>query len=111
VKYIPVRNDGEQGLPIFVVSKPVLQGNGCRNAVDVLVVVGRIFIYTVAGTPACLHAKCFLTQKAVPFVEVNLQKYAKRLTEMDKLTKGKRTVPQIFFNDKHIGVRFGLYVL
>ncbi len=26
VKYIPVRNDGVQGLPIFVVSKPILKG-------------------------------------------------------------------------------------
>ena len=38
----------------------------------------------------------------VPFVEVNLDHYPDRRYEMQEKT-GRRTVPQIFFNSKHIG--------
>ena len=38
----------------------------------------------------------------VPYVEVNLDRYPGRRYEMQERT-GRRTVPQIFFNNKHIG--------
>ena len=38
----------------------------------------------------------------VPFVEVNLDHYPDRRYEMQEKT-GRRTVPQIFFNSRHIG--------
>jgi len=91
VKYTPVRRDGVQGVPIFAVSKPVLKVNG------------RVLLYGISGIPACLHAKHLLLQKSVPFVEIDLLRFPKRLTEMEKLTGGKKTVPQIFFNKDHIG--------
>ena len=43
-----------------------------------------------------------LTDLQVPFVDVNLEKYPERRYEMQERT-GRRTVPQIFFNSKHIG--------
>ena len=91
VKYTPVRKDGEIGIPVFVVSKTILKA------------VGRIVIYTISGVPCCLHAKHLLTQHNVPYVEIDLLKYPNRMHEFDLLTNGKRTVPQLFFNDKHIG--------
>eukprot|EP00027_Filamoeba_sp_ATCC50430_P018390 CAMPEP_0168576394 /NCGR_PEP_ID=MMETSP0413-20121227/20215_1 /TAXON_ID=136452 /ORGANISM="Filamoeba nolandi, Strain NC-AS-23-1" /LENGTH=866 /DNA_ID=CAMNT_0008610049 /DNA_START=313 /DNA_END=2913 /DNA_ORIENTATION=- len=91
VKYIPVRNDGVQGLPIFAVSKTVLK------------VVGRVLMYTMSGAPSCLHARQMLTAKSVPFVEIDLLKFPNRKEEMMKLSGGKVTVPQIFFNKLHIG--------
>ena len=43
-----------------------------------------------------------LTDLQVPFVDINLEKYPERRYEMQERT-GRRTVPQIFFNSKHIG--------
>eukprot|EP01114_Cavostelium_apophysatum_P010558 TRINITY_DN2442_c1_g1_i1.p1 TRINITY_DN2442_c1_g1~~TRINITY_DN2442_c1_g1_i1.p1 ORF type:complete len:1105 (+),score=306.42 TRINITY_DN2442_c1_g1_i1:300-3317(+) len=91
VKYTPIRSDGVVGLPCYVVSKPVIK------------VVGRVLLYTISGVLACLHAKALLSQKMVPFVEIDLLKYPQRREEMQKLTNGKNTVPQIFFNRDHIG--------
>eukprot|EP01116_Phalansterium_solitarium_P004885 TRINITY_DN1608_c1_g2_i1.p1 TRINITY_DN1608_c1_g2~~TRINITY_DN1608_c1_g2_i1.p1 ORF type:complete len:1045 (+),score=376.85 TRINITY_DN1608_c1_g2_i1:171-3305(+) len=91
VRYVPVRSDGAKGLPIFVVSKPILK------------VVGRVLIYTLPGVPSCLHAKWLLGLKGVPFVEIDLLKYPRRYLEMTHLTKGKKTVPQIFFNADYVG--------
>jgi glutaredoxin len=70
--------------------------------------MGRILIYTLAGDSACARAKELLVQKqrttGTALVEINLTDYPKRSREMKRLT-GKRSVPQIFFNSLHVGVR------
>ncbi len=65
--------------------------------------MGRILIYTASGDASCTRAKEFLQLKKVPFVEINLSEYPKRMKELKRLS-GKKTVPQIFFNTQHIGV-------
>ena len=91
IKYTPVRSDGEVGIPAYVISKPILKA------------VGRIVIYSTLGSISSLHAKQILMQKNVPYTDIDILKYPKRIQELDKLTKGKRTLPQLFFNDKYIG--------
>lgn len=72
--------------------------------------MGRILIYTLSGDAGCAKAKEILSQHAKKWsglciVEINLTDYPRRVKEMKRLSGGKRSVPQIFFNSLHIGVR------
>lgn len=49
-----------------------------------------------------MRAKTTLQENGIPFIDVSLEKYPQERTEMQMRTQ-KRTVPQIFFNAKHIG--------
>ena len=63
---------------------------------------GRVIVYSVVGCPFCARAKSLLTELSVPFVDINLDKRPDLRAELTQRT-GLRTVPQIFFNEKHIG--------
>ena len=59
----------------------------------------------VASNPGSLSPEVSLGSRLdlqVPYVDVNLEKYPECRYEMEEKT-GRRTVPQIFFNSKHIG--------
>ncbi|WP_460231361.1 glutaredoxin 3 [Aurantivibrio plasticivorans] len=50
----------------------------------------------------CVAAKRLLEQQGIPYQEINVSREpAKRLEMMER--SGRRTVPQIFFGDEHIG--------
>jgi glutaredoxin 3 len=59
-------------------------------------------IYTTPICPYCARAKALLTQKGVVFEEVDVYMDAATRKEMFEKT-GRRTVPQIFIGDRHIG--------
>lgn len=63
---------------------------------------GRITVYSITGCPFCIQAKNKLRELNLEFVDINLDVYRNRRTEMKERT-GRKTVPQIFFNAKHIG--------
>ncbi|CAI8006756.1 Glutaredoxin-C3 [Geodia barretti] len=63
---------------------------------------GQVLLFTITGCPFCSRSRKVLADLQVPFVEVNLDHYPDRRYEMQEKT-GRRTVPQIFFNSKHIG--------
>jgi len=63
---------------------------------------GRVTVFSIVGCPFCARAKSLLTEVGVPYVDINLDTYPERRAELQERT-GQRTVPQIFFNDKHIG--------
>lgn len=67
-----------------------------------MVFLGQVLLFSITGCPFCARTKKMLTDLQVPFVDVNLEKYPERRYEMQERT-GRRTVPQIFFNSKHIG--------
>lgn len=67
--------------------------------------MGRIVIYTTTGCPHSIRVKKLFQARKLPFSEVNIQHYPLALDELSQLTGGCRTVPQIFFNDQHVGVR------
>lgn len=67
-----------------------------------MVFLGQVLVFSITGCPFCARAKSLLNDLQVPFVEVNLEKHPERRYEMQEKT-GRRTVPQIFFNSKHIG--------
>jgi glutaredoxin 3 len=75
------------------------------------VTVSNVIIYSTATCPYCVKAKQLLTSKNVQFTEYFVDKDLEKREEMLKLSGGRRTVPQIFINDKHIGGCDDLYQL
>jgi len=63
----------------------------------------NITIYTGPFCNYCEAAKRLLTRNNATFNEIDIGKVDGAMDEMIKKANGKRTIPQIFFNDKHIG--------
>nr|CRH06790.1 glutaredoxin 3 [Candidatus Magnetococcus massalia] len=68
-----------------------------------------ILIYTTTICPFCVRAKMLLKKKGAEFSEINLDKEPSRREEMLKKSGGRRTVPQIFIGDRHVGGCDDLY--
>jgi glutaredoxin 3 len=64
--------------------------------------VANIIIYTGANCSYCTWAKNLLDAKNLPYQEIRIDLDEKKRVEMEQLS-GRRTVPQIFINDQHIG--------
>ena len=67
-------------------------------------------VYVSGWCPYCQRAKDLLTQKNVVFSEINVDDDATWRKEMIARSN-KRTVPQIFIGDKHVGGCDDLYEL
>jgi glutaredoxin 3 len=59
-------------------------------------------MYTTATCPFCLAARSLLSDKGVTWNEVAIDGDLKRREEMIERS-GRRTVPQIFIGDHHVG--------
>ena len=62
-----------------------------------------ITIYTKAFCPYCVAAKALLKSKNAPFTEISVDGDPAARSAMAARAGGRRTVPQIFFGDRHIG--------
>lgn len=62
----------------------------------------NVRIYTTPICPYCARAKALLNQKGVAFEEVDVYMDAAARKEMMERS-GRRTVPQIFIGDHHVG--------
>jgi glutaredoxin 3 len=64
--------------------------------------MAKVRIYTTPICPYCARAKALLARKGVEFDEVDVyMDAAARKEMMDK--SGRRTVPQIFVGEHHVG--------
>ena len=63
----------------------------------------RILIYSSVICPYCISAKKLLEKLDLSFQEKKIDNNEKIKEEMIIKSNGRRTVPQIFFGDKHIG--------
>ena len=63
----------------------------------------NIIIYTGPSCNYCDAAKRLLTRNNAPFKEIDIEKVDGAMDEMIAKANGKRTIPQIFFDDQHIG--------
>ena len=63
----------------------------------------NVSIYTGPYCNYCDAAKRLLTRNNVPYKEINVAEVDGAKDEMIKKANGKKTIPQIFFNDEHIG--------
>ena len=59
-------------------------------------------IYTTQTCPYCIAAKALLKKKGVQFEEIDVQDASLR-QQMMLRSNGRRTVPQIFIGDTHVG--------
>jgi glutaredoxin 3 len=64
--------------------------------------MAKVVIYSSASCSYCVRAKMLLDQKKVPYEEIRIDTDDTKRAEMMERS-GRRTVPQIFIDDKHIG--------
>lgn len=72
--------------------------------------MANVIIYTANYCPYCVKAKNLLQRKGVVFEEIDVTHPDDRATMIEK-SNGRRTVPQIFIHDQHIGGCDDLYAL
>ena len=65
--------------------------------------MSKIKIYTTPICPYCVRAKALLKKKGAPFEEVDVFMDADARAEMESKSGGRRSVPQIFIGDTHVG--------
>ncbi|UKP00540.1 glutaredoxin 3 [Nostoc sp. UHCC 0870] len=63
----------------------------------------KVEIYTWATCPFCIRAKNLLTRKGVEFTEYSIDGDEVARDKMSDRANGRRSVPQIFINDRHVG--------
>lgn len=61
-----------------------------------------VTLYSALWCPYCQRAKQLLREKRIAFTEIDVDADPKRRAEMIERS-GRRTVPQIFFGDRHVG--------
>ncbi|MDO5604910.1 MAG: glutaredoxin 3 [Paracoccus sp. (in: a-proteobacteria)] len=62
-----------------------------------------IEIYTTPTCPYCLAAKRLLAAKDAPFTEIDVSRDPALRDAMTARAGGRRSVPQIFIDGRHIG--------
>ena len=62
----------------------------------------KVEIYTTPWCPYCHAAKSLLSEKGVPFEEVDATDTEIRMAMVER-AHGRRTVPQIFIGETHVG--------
>jgi glutaredoxin 3 len=63
----------------------------------------RVIVYTQPFCGYCTAAKRLLTAKGAAFTEIDVMIEAGKRDEMIERSGGRRTVPQIFIDGRHIG--------
>jgi glutaredoxin 3 len=71
----------------------------------------EVEIYTTEICPYCVRAKSLLSKKGVAYKEIDVTNDADLRDAMVRRAGGKRTVPQIFINGRHVGGSDELYAL
>lgn len=65
--------------------------------------MSEVTIYSSPFCPYCFMAKRLLQQKGVTFDEIDIMAEPGRRAEMMDRAGGRRTVPQIFIGETHVG--------
>ncbi len=63
----------------------------------------KVEIYTWSTCPFCIRAKHLLNNKGVEFTEYGIDGDEVARDKMAARANGKRSLPQIFINDVHVG--------
>jgi len=62
-----------------------------------------VTVYMGPSCAFCDAAKRLLTRNSITYKEINIALEEGKMDEMLKKSNGKRTIPQIFFDDYHVG--------
>ncbi|SPH23570.1 Glutaredoxin 3 [Defluviimonas aquaemixtae] len=71
----------------------------------------RIEIFTTPWCPYCVAAKRLLERKGASYEETDVSGDIRLRQEMTQRAMGRRTVPQIFIDNRHIGGADELHTL
>jgi glutaredoxin 3 len=71
----------------------------------------NVEIYTWSTCPFCIRAKALLNKKGVEFTEYSIDGDEDAREVMAERANGRRSLPQIFINDQHVGGCDDLYAL
>jgi glutaredoxin 3 len=71
----------------------------------------QVVVYSTGWCPYCERAKGLLERKGVAYQEIKVDENPAERTAMLARSGGRRTVPQIFFGERHIGGFDELYAL
>ena len=63
----------------------------------------NVTVYMGPRCAFCDAAKRLLTRNNITYKEINIALEEGKMDEMLKKSNGKRTIPQIFFDDYHVG--------
>ena len=63
----------------------------------------NVTVYMGPMCAFCDAAKRLLAKKNIPYKEINVALEEDKMEEMIKKSNGKRTIPQIFIEDYHVG--------
>ncbi len=69
-----------------------------------------VTVYSTQVCPYCVRAKALLDRKHVPYTDIMVDRNPDKLAEMMQKS-GRRTVPQIFVGETHVGGCDELYAL
>jgi len=64
--------------------------------------MAKVVMYATGWCPYCERARALLTRKGVAFEEIDIDAAPSRREEM-MARSGRRTVPQIFIGEVHVG--------
>ena len=70
-----------------------------------------VVIYTKSWCPYCRDAKALLARKGVTFEEIDVDRKPDLQAAMSVRAHGRRSVPQIFIGETHVGGCDDLYDL
>jgi glutaredoxin 3 len=73
--------------------------------------MANVEIYTWSTCPFCARAKALLDEKGVQYSEYTIDGDEDARNRMAERANGKRTMPQIFINNQHVGGCDELYQL
>ena len=63
----------------------------------------NVIVYMGPRCAFCDAAKRLLKRNNIPYNEINIALEERKREEMLKKSNGRKTIPQIFFNELHIG--------
>jgi glutaredoxin 3 len=71
----------------------------------------KVEIYTWSRCPFCIRAKALLDRKNIDYVEYCIDGDEDARDEMAQRAHGRRSLPQIFINGRHVGGCDDLFAL
>ena len=66
-------------------------------------IMKNVTVYMGPMCAFCDAAKRLLTRNNIPYKEINIALEEGKMDEMLNKSNGKRTIPQIFFDEYHVG--------
>ena len=73
--------------------------------------MAEIVIYSTQVCPYCVKAKQLLSAKGATYQEIDISRDPALVEEVQTRSGGRKTVPQIFIGDLHVGGCDELYAL